>query len=552
MITYLQNYNKKIFLLLLCLGCCFNSYSLIEIDSIKHKILTEQEDTVIIKHYIKLIDAYAQSNADSAMIFANKAFEIAEEIDNPKYDVLINSRLGNLFFAQGNYGRAIEYYFYVLKYYETGKKPADLISPYFNIALVYSKLKNNQNSQDFYFKALAIVEDELKKDSTIGQRFPIGRIYNNIGITYHDLGKYDKALDFYHKALSISEDFNNKVALPFVYNNIGLVYQQMGDYNIALTFFEKALNFRLNTNNLEGIALTYSYFGACYALMGNDTKSLENYKKGYKIAKENQYTELQKNIAESLTEQYATINNFKKSYDMHMVYKTLSDSLDIAESTRTAIMLEQQYRFDKIQKEVELKQQQMVFRNIIIGGTLFTMLAVISLLFFLTQSKVRRIRLQRENLKLANDKLEGELDYKNKELTTNVMYLLRKNELINSISQKLLDLKSELIKSNQDPIQKIINELRRSIDDDIWKEFELRFKEVHEDFYKALNKNHPELTHNERKLCAFLRLNMSTKEISAITFQSLHSITIARSRLRKKLKITNTEINLVDFLASIE
>ena len=73
-----------------------------------------------------------------------------------------------------------------------------------------------------------------------------------------------------------------------------------------------------------------------------------------------------------------------------------------------------------------------------------------------------------------------------------------------------------------------------------------------EDFYKALNKKFPDLTNNERKLCAFLRLNMSTKEISAITFQSVHSITIARSRLRKKLNITHSDISLTDFLLSID
>jgi DNA-binding CsgD family transcriptional regulator len=173
-------------------------------------------------------------------------------------------------------------------------------------------------------------------------------------------------------------------------------------------------------------------------------------------------------------------------------------------------------------------------------------------LYFLANGKVKRIRLQRENLTLEKSRLEGELDYKNKELTTNVMYLLRKNELINSISLKLLDLKSVLVRANQDAIQRIINELQRSLDDDVWKEFEYRFKDVHEDFYKALNKQFPDLTHNERKLCAFLRLNMSTKEISAITFQSPHSITIARSRLRKKLDLTNTETNLIDFLATIE
>lgn len=554
MVLKANSYYKSGVLLLFVLICTgLNCFAFSKSDSLKNQLLFTSEDTVLLKLYTELIDVYANSNSDSAMIYADMGFDLAEDIDSPHYAAIFNMRLGNMFFRQGNYGRAVEYYYSTLKYYEENNQNTEgLVAPYFNIALVYDKLNNNKNAQEYYFKAVKIVEELLKIDPKKGSEFSIGRIYNNIGITYHNFKEYDKALDFYHKALSISVSIDNLEALPYAYNNIGQVYQETGDCEIALTFYEKALNFRIAENDLEGIAITYYYFGQCYAIMNENIKSIENYNKGYKIAKELGAIELQKNIAEALIEELAEVKNYKRAYEMHTVYKTLSDSLNFAESSRTAVMLEQQYRFDKIQKELELRQQQLIFRNITIGGILFTLLAVISLLFFLAQSKVRRIRLQRENLKLEKGKLEGELDYKNKELTTNVMYLLRKNELINSISLKLLDLKNLLLKSNQDPIQKIINELQRSLDSDVWKEFEYRFKDVHEDFYRALNQRYPELTHNERKLCAFLRLNMSTKEISAITFQTPHSITIARSRLRKKLDISNKDINLVDFLAAIE
>lgn len=551
MTQYLRSY-YRIPLLFIFLISFFNGSAINKIDSIKNLLLVEHEDTVTIRYYIGLIDSYAQLNTDSAMIFANKAFELAEEIDDLKYDALINLRLGNMFFAQGNYGRAIENYFSALKYHEENDDKFSLVISNFNIALVYGVLKDNQKAQDYYFKALDIAEESLEASPSIRERLPIGRIYNNIGITYHDFGQYDKALDFYHKAISISESSKNKIALPYVYNNIGLVYQKMTDYNIALTFYQKSLDIRLITDNLEGIALTYSYFGNCYSLMGENEKSIKNYKIAYKMSEDNHFIDLQKNIAEDLIKGYANINNYKKSYEMHLVYKSLSDSLNFSESSQTAMMLEQQYKFDKIQKEFELKQQRVFFRNIAVVAILLTLLIISSLLFFLSRSKIHRIKLQRENLEFEKIKLEDELDYKNKELTTNVMYLLRKNELINYISSKLLDLKSVMLKVNQDPIQKIINELQDSFDKDVWKEFEFRFKDVHQKFYVALKEKFPDLTPNERKLCAFLRLNMTTKEISAITFQSNHSITIARSRLRKKLDINNKDVDLVDFLLSIE
>ena len=96
----------------------------------------------------------------------------------------------------------------------------------------------------------------------------------------------------------------------------------------------------------------------------------------------------------------------------------------------------------------------------------------------------------------------------------------------------------------------MIRDLLQNTSKDVWKEFEIRFQEVHSDFYNNLNEKYPDLTPNEKKICAFLRLNMSTKDISAITYQSVRSIDMARFRLRKKIGL-ETDENLVTFLAQV-
>jgi DNA-binding CsgD family transcriptional regulator len=83
------------------------------------------------------------------------------------------------------------------------------------------------------------------------------------------------------------------------------------------------------------------------------------------------------------------------------------------------------------------------------------------------------------------------------------------------------------------------------------KEFSVRFQEVHQGFCEALLLKFPDLTQSELKLCAFLRLNMSTKEISELTGQRLLTVEHARYRLRKKLGISNSEVNLVTYLSQI-
>ena len=147
--------------------------------------------------------------------------------------------------------------------------------------------------------------------------------------------------------------------------------------------------------------------------------------------------------------------------------------------------------------------------------------------------------------------MQESLEFKDRELTANALFLLKKNELIAHIADRLLKAKSTFRQENQKIVQDIVHDLQASQDEHNWKEFEVHFTRVHSTFYQTLQERFPSLSPNERKLCAFLRLNMSTKDISAITQQSLNSITVARSRLRKKLQIEGEDLQLVDFLLSI-
>jgi DNA-binding CsgD family transcriptional regulator len=153
---------------------------------------------------------------------------------------------------------------------------------------------------------------------------------------------------------------------------------------------------------------------------------------------------------------------------------------------------------------------------------------------------------------MSRNKLQTELEGKNRELTFNVMALMKKNEVLSEIARKLMDVEIEAVRDEtKSAIRKIARDLQKTSDDEVWREFEVRFKQVHGDFYEKLLQMYPDLSPNEQKLCAFLRLNLSTKEISELTGQRTSTLEIARSRLRKKLGITNKQVNLVSFLAKM-
>ena len=98
------------------------------------------------------------------------------------------------------------------------------------------------------------------------------------------------------------------------------------------------------------------------------------------------------------------------------------------------------------------------------------------------------------------------------------------------------------------PVSDIIKEMDANMSKESWEEFEFRFNDVHNEFYDNLIKDFPDLTPNELKLCAFLKLNMTSKDIATITYQTNHSITVARHRLRIKLGLERDD-NLISFLS---
>jgi hypothetical protein len=130
--------------------------------------------------------------------------------------------------------------------------------------------------------------------------------------------------------------------------------------------------------------------------------------------------------------------------------------------------------------------------------------------------------------------LEGELDNKNRELVYQAIKLSAKEEILFSVKENIKNLDLP----NKEKVLVLSNiELSNSMNNNLWKEFELHFNETNPDFYKALIDKYPTLTSNEMRLCAFLRLNLNTKEIAALTQKSVHSIEMMRSRIRQKMQL---------------
>ncbi len=150
-------------------------------------------------------------------------------------------------------------------------------------------------------------------------------------------------------------------------------------------------------------------------------------------------------------------------------------------------------------------------------------------------------------LKQAHDQV---MESKKRELTTGALRLIQLSEMNSNLISDLEKISEHTDDEGNELIMKMISSFNIRSDENFWQEFESRFENVYENFYLKLNQLFPELTSGEKKLCAFLRLNLSSKDIAAITFKDPQSIDMARYRLRKKLNLKQEE-NLIEFLTNI-
>lgn len=159
------------------------------------------------------------------------------------------------------------------------------------------------------------------------------------------------------------------------------------------------------------------------------------------------------------------------------------------------------------------------------------------------------IQSKEEIARLKNEKLEAEINHTKNELATATMHLLNKNEFITGIKTHLTQL---VKKSTQDELNKellkIAKEIETNISDDSdWEHFQFHFDRVHGDFTTRLKGSFTSLSPQETKLCAYLRMNLSSKEIAQLLNISVRGVEIGRYRLRKKLQL-GREQNLQEFI----
>jgi hypothetical protein len=161
-------------------------------------------------------------------------------------------------------------------------------------------------------------------------------------------------------------------------------------------------------------------------------------------------------------------------------------------------------------------------------------------------------RTEKEIVRLKNEKLEADVNYKNKELSTMTMHLVQRNKLLARIKEVIsIVIKSDDIPDGSGSLRHLVR-LIRDVEkgDHELDQLTMHFNNVNNEFFNKLKDRYPDLSPNDLKFCAYLRMNLSSKEMAQLMNVTIKAIEVGRYRLRKKLSL-HPDINLYEFLTDI-
>lgn len=518
--------------------------------------------------------------------------------------------VGYLLLEKGLHFKALEIFIEIRNHLEqmTSLKEDD----FKKIASVYNVIGAIYEETGLWNEAMGLYMKSLQTCDLIGYDIGKAKVYNNLAKLYYSRNNFDKAEKLFLKAVEINKKLNIKQELFNNYNNLAGIYQQTEKYDIALEFAFMALNQLDMNNDPYNLSVIYSNIGILYQRKGNLEVALSyqqlaryyanvsllshplinaylsissTYKDMKQMAMASEYMDLA--LKESISidnppqklivlkyaaDFYKERGDYQLAAQYYSNYSQLNDSLTSLNSLIKIEQVQSVYDVIKSEKDNQILQQKLSLQDlaiqrqrIILAAIIFALLLISYVIVYLQKAR-KRERTQNQQLarqaELLHQKekqvlvsnensLKLELDYKNRQLTYFALQMARNNEFVLNVSSGLKQISYNghlKEKEKNHIISEMLAQINQVSNGNDWEEFRLYFQEVHQSFEKNLSTAYPDLSPNDKKICALLRLGLSTKDIASITFREIRSVESARNRLRKKLCLL-PEVNITNFLS---
>lgn len=472
--------------------------------------------------------------------------------------------LGASYEELGMWNRAIDFYLKALSISEKYKLENQKASIYNNIGAIYCNL-NNYTKAEFYLENALQINKKTKNNKELFYN------YNNLGSIATNRKEYEKALDYALSGIQLLNKTKDAYLYYFMQSNIGSLYILKEDYNLAISYLKNSMKQQLIHGFNSDLIQTYCMIAKVYDKL-DKLDSVDFYlKKALFQTKQTNNKHLEGKILQNISTFYEHIGKINLAYNSLKQAIQINDSINIIDNQKKMTALENIYNADKKIKEKEIQIKDITLQKALSDRLWITMTFIIALLtliilflinrakniekekkiqLLITQQQKEIIKKEKELQINKEQELNHTIDLRNRELTTYTLHTIKTNEFISNINEELKQLILELNPRNKEQklhLQQILKKLQQQTTTKDWEEFHFYFEQVHPSFYENLEKHYPDLTIKEKRLCAFLRLGLSSKDISAITFKEVRSVESARNRLRKKLELSAEE-NLTEFL----
>ncbi|SRX74699.1 tetratricopeptide repeat protein [Aequorivita antarctica] len=485
----------------------------------------------------------ANDDWERALNYMDVAKESAIKSDSEKTVADFYKSLGNIYFTKDALDIALEHYLKAYEFYES-HPDSDRFKLENNLAIVYARTDNNEKAL-FYFRK--VYNSQKEKSDTLN----LAKILNNMGSLFLDR-EVDSSLVYFKKSLQLSQNIADPDLKMFLHTNLARCYVRKENPNMAKMYFKEAIADVDKGVNPRGAAWLYNELSEFYlnakipdSVVYFAEKAVKNLDSVAPFGFE------QQRAVGFLYKGYIGKGDFEKASTYFEKYCAIGDTLNLEDKRVNVekLLIGEEYRNKEKIRELEESKRQS--RNYIILLGLITLLLILGMLLYRFRNKLKRAELEKQLATAKQTELNTNLQLKNKELIGKAMVEMHRTEIIEDILNDLKEIKLKAAKKEtQNAIDYIAKRLKRDTSTNIWEEFELRFEQVHESFYENLTEKHPDLTSRDKRLCALLKLNLTSKEIAQIAGLSSKSVENARTRLRKKLDITNLHTDLSAYLSN--
>lgn len=425
------------------------------------------------------------------------------------------------------------------------------------LARIYVVMGGSCYNRMHYTEAKKYWEKSLQISRNSGDKIGVSNSLNNLGELERIQGNYRRALEYYNDAYDIKHARDPTEGEMVVSTNIAACYLELNELDAAKSWLDRALELTDVINRGEVVQYTYLTYGDYYNHIHAPDLAINWYGKVLQSQKEhpNPDDAMNRDIYTKLADTYQE----KGNADSALVFqkKATEVMIEMSEREKKTMMVSEEIMdviSDKNAAIAQVKESADQRQKVYLGITLVLIIVVLAVvLISLQRKKVIRQKnqliLQEKELgEAVKKKNEIENKFLKREVSMALLHVVSKNDTLRKV-YAALDGNNDL---DTGALRSIKNEIRNSLRlDEDWEQFKIHFERVHPTFFVNLSKNYPGLTSEELRLCAYLKINLSTKEIANILNILPTSVHKKRNRLRKKLQL-NVDEELSAFLHGIE